>query len=52
MYLFLAVPLVSLQSAIVTFTGHNHFLENIVYFKHDKNTSTGEEGARTCRKRI
>ena len=33
---FFLVPLVDLQSAIVTFPGHTHFLANIVYFKHDK----------------
>ena len=30
--LFFTVPLVSLQSAIVTFPGHTHFLVNIVFF--------------------
>ena len=34
MCLFLTVPLVGLQSGIVTFPGHIHFLSNIVYFKH------------------
>ena len=30
------VPLFDLQSVIVTFHGHSHFLANIVFFRHDK----------------
>ena len=49
--LFFTVPLASLQSAIVTFPGHNHFLENIVFFKPDKILLMAKR-ARTCRKNI
>ena len=49
--LFFTVPLVSLQSAFVTFPGHTHFLANIVLFKPDKILLMAKR-ARTCRKNI
>ena len=49
--LFFTVPLVSLQSAIVTFPGHTHFLANTVFFKPDKILLMAKR-ARTCRKTI
>ena len=48
--LFFTVLLISLQSLIVTFPGHTHFLANIV-FKPDKILLMAKR-ARTCRKNI
>ena len=47
--LFFTVPLVSLQSAIVTFPGHTRFLENILFSKPDEILLMAKR-ARTCRK--
>ena len=49
--LFFTVPLISLQSAILTFPGHTHLLANIVFFKPDKIFLMAKR-ARTCRKNI
>ena len=49
--LFFIVPLVSLQSAIVTFAGHTHFLANIGLFKPNKILLMAKR-ARTFRKNI
>ena len=49
--LFFTVLLVSLQSAIVTFPGHTHFLANIVFLKPDKILLMANR-VRTCRKNI
>ena len=49
--LFFIVPLVGLQSAIVTFPGHTHFLANIVFFKPGKIFLMAKR-ARTCRKNV
>ena len=49
--LFFIVSLIGLQSAIVTFPGHTHFLANIVFFKPDKILLMAKR-ARTCRKNI